>query len=74
MDAERKIRADERRRRMKIRFTTLDDETDPWPTRGVEAISLVTQITRSAWNLAGKPWPQYERENMPVTCIPHLED
>lgn len=73
-EAEREARANERRRTMKIRFTTLDDETDPWPVYGVEAISLVTRLTRDAWNLARKPWPTYDRKHMPLRCLPHLED
>lgn len=73
-DKERKARAEKRRRTMTVRFTTLDDETDPWPIRGAEAISLVTQITRDVWSLSGQPSPQYERKNMPVRCIPHLEE
>jgi hypothetical protein len=73
-EAERKKRADKRRKTMKVRFTTLDDETDPWPVYGVEGISLVTRLTRDTWNLARKPWPAYDREHMPVRCLPHLED
>jgi hypothetical protein len=59
---------------MNIRFTTLDDETDPWPVYGVEGISLTTRLTRDAWNLARMSWPSYDRENMPVRYLPHLED
>lgn len=73
-DKERKDRAKKRRQTMTVRFTTLDDESDPWPVRGPEAISLVTQITRDVWSLAGRPWPKYKRKDMPVRCIPHLED
>ena len=42
-EKERKARAEKRRLTMKIRFTTLDDDSDPWPVRGVEAISLAAQ-------------------------------
>jgi len=74
LEEERRQRAEHRRKTMKIRFTTLDDQTDPWPVFGADGISLVTQITRDVWNLAGRPWPEYDRADMPVKLLPHLED
>lgn len=70
----RNARAQERRSRILVRRTTLDDDSDPWPVRGVEAISLVTRITRDVWNLSGKTWPSYDRKHIPIRSVPHLED
>jgi len=71
---EREMRAERRRQNAKVRWTSLDDQTDPWPVRGTEGLSLVTQITRDVWNLAKKPWPNYKRADLPIRFLPHLED
>jgi hypothetical protein len=69
-DAERRSRAAERRGRVSVRVTTTDDETDIVPPiKGLEAMSLAARITRDAWNLAGHPWPDYDRRNIPVRVI-----
>lgn len=73
-EAERQKRAEMRRQSATIRFTSLDDPTDPWPVRGSDGLSLVTQITRDVWNLAKKPWPNYRRAELPINFLPHLED
>ena len=65
-DKEREKRADERRKRMKIRVTTLDDQSDPWPIFGAEAIDLAAQITTQIWELSGRSFPTYRRSEIPV--------
>lgn len=60
------MRAEKRRRNMTVRFTTLDDETDPWPVFGLEAMSLASQITRQVWEIAGLPIPNYRRSEIPI--------
>ncbi len=66
----RRRRAEARRARMTIRRTTIDDDSDPHPVYGAEAISLTTQLSRMAWSLSGRPFPQYTRAEMPVRFVP----
>ena len=65
-DIERKARADERRKRMKVRFTTLDDQSDPWPIFGADAVDLAADLTRQVWALSGRPFPNYRRSEIPI--------
>ncbi len=65
-DSKRRARAADRRKHMKIRFTTLGDESDPWPVRGPEAISLAAMLSRQAWSFTGRPFPKYSRSEMPL--------
>lgn len=61
-DIGRNPRAIERRRRAIITRHALDDGgPDTVPVRGPDAISLVTRLTREAWSLSGRPWPDYDR-------------
>lgn len=58
---------------MTLRKTTLADDTDPSPVFGAEAISLVTQLTRSCWALAapdGSAMDAVPRDQMPVRFVP----
>lgn len=60
---------------MIVRKTTLGDESDPSPVFGVEAISLVTQLTRSCWALAtaaGSTAEAVPRDRMPVRFVPRV--
>jgi len=65
-DIERKARADERRKRVKVRFTTLDDQSDPWPIFGADAVDLAADLTRQVWALSGRPFPNYRRSEIPI--------
>jgi hypothetical protein len=38
----------------------------PCPPTAAERIALVTQLSREAWQLAGRPVPSYTRGTMPV--------
>ena len=69
-DAERKLRAEERRARIVIsRHRLGDPETDLFPIRGAEAISLAARLTREAWSLSGQPFPDYDRANTPYRFV-----
>lgn len=70
-DIERRQRAEQRRQRATIHRARLGEiEPDPHPIRGVEAISLLTRLTRESWALSGRPWPDYKRENTPYRFVP----
>lgn len=71
MDQERELRAAERRGRAVIRRVSLEDDTpDPDVVQGADAISLVTQLTRTSWSLSGRPWPEYTRSETPYRFVP----
>lgn len=69
-DAEREARRAHRRATMQVRKTTLQDrsgENGLWgPTTPEQRIAMVGTITRTAWDLARRPWPAYTRQTMPV--------
>lgn len=59
---ERRRRAEVRRKRAFLQQVRLGEVApDLDVTRGAEAISLITQLTRESWSLSGRPWPQYKR-------------
>lgn len=68
-ETERRRRAAERR--PTVRWVPHGREDEAPPTcHGAEAISLVTQLTREAWALSGRPWPDYPREATPIRFVP----
>ena len=68
---ERRARAEARRRTMVLRKTTLHQaEDEEHPLRGAEAISLLSQLTRMAWSMSGRPRPAQDRSEMQVRFIP----
>lgn len=70
-DSDWEARAEARRSRAILRKTSLDGAgDDPIPLWGEEAISLVHELTRSSWSLAGKDWPSYTRAEIPCRFIP----
>jgi hypothetical protein len=73
-DIDRQARAEERRKRATLRLTRLssedDDEVDPHPIYGDEAVSLLTRLTREGWSLAGRDQPTYARHEIPCRCVP----
>jgi hypothetical protein len=70
-DTERRQRAEQRRQRAVINRARLGEvEPDLHPIRGVEAISLVTRLTRESWSLSGRPWPEYTRSETPYRFVP----
>lgn len=67
---DRKLRAEQRRIRAVIGRSRFGEiESDDVPIRGVDAISLVTALTREAWSLSGRIWPDYTRENTPYRFV-----
>lgn len=52
----------------KARLSTV--EADLSPLRGAAAISLLTQLTRESWSLAGLESPSYERHRIPIRFVP----
>jgi hypothetical protein len=70
-DIDRKRRAEQRRRTASLNRASLGAvEQDASPLFGLAAISLVQQLTRECWALAGKETPGYTRTNTPVRFIP----
>ncbi|MFW5877422.1 MAG: hypothetical protein ACOCXM_11855 [Myxococcota bacterium] len=70
-DAERRRRAEDRRRRAVLRKSRLQaTEQDLSPTRGADAISLVTELTLESWTAAGRPLPTYRRDQIPCRFVP----
>jgi hypothetical protein len=45
-------------------------EEDISPVRGVEAVSLVSRLTREAWSLSGIEAPSYARRETPWRFVP----
>lgn len=67
----RQARADLRRRTAVLNRTRLArTEPDRSPLSGPDALSLVAQLTRESWALAGRAFPHYSREQIPVRFIP----
>jgi hypothetical protein len=63
-DLDRKSRAARRRRTAILNRASLGRiEQDPTPLFGLAAVSLVQQLTRECWALAGKETPGYSRAN-----------
>lgn len=70
-DLDRKRRAEQRRRTASLNRASLGaGEQDASPLFGLAAISLVQQLTRECWALAGKQTPEYTRVNTPVRFVP----
>jgi len=74
-DVDRKLRAEHRRERMMIRRARFDSsESDIFPVRGIEAISLATSLTRESWSISGRQWPGYKRNDTPYLFIDSISD
>jgi hypothetical protein len=70
-DAGRRERAEARRARAILRKSRLGPlEADLSPIRGVEALSLVHQLTMESWALSRREEPQYTREQIPWRFVP----
>ena len=41
-------------------------EYDFSPSSGAEAVALACELSRTAWILAGRALPSYQRENIPI--------
>lgn len=69
-ESERRARAEARLASATLRRTRLTrDEADLFPVCGEEAVSLVHQLTRASWSLAGKSFPSYSRGQTPVCFV-----
>ncbi len=72
MDEHRKLRAAQRRRTMVLNRAVLGGVAyDPMPSSGLAAVSLVQQLTRECWALAGREAPQYSRQEIPIVFVPN---
>ena len=52
-----------------VRRTSLDDDGRDElcaATTPEERIAMMDDLAKEAWNLAGKPFPTYDRENIPI--------
>lgn len=59
---------------MQLRKTSLtEDEVDLDPIRGGAAVSLVWQLSRECWALAGASEAHYTRERIPCRFVPWSE-
>lgn len=69
-ESERRARADARRATATLLKTDLGRiEQDIVPVRGEEGISLVHQLTRASWSMAGRSFPTYERAETPIRFV-----
>jgi len=70
-DLDRKLRAAKRRQTASLNRASLGGiEQDPSPLFGLAAVSLVQQLTRECWALAGMKTPAYSRADTPVMFVP----
>ncbi|MEJ7623476.1 MAG: hypothetical protein WKF34_05750 [Pyrinomonadaceae bacterium] len=70
--SDRQKRAELRRQRMVITRCTLENsDVDPNPIFGAEAVSLAAVLSRQAWTFSGRPFPKYERWEIPVSFTEH---
>lgn len=70
-DLDRKLRAAQRRLTASLNRASVGGiEHDPSPLFGLAAISLVQQLTRECWALAGNETPGYRRSETPVRFVP----
>lgn len=67
--AARRHRAALRRQRATLTITSLADSRPPVPPTPLERLALLTQLSRDAWLLSGKPIPSYARSEMPGRVI-----
>jgi hypothetical protein len=49
-------------------------EGDPVRLTPEDSLSLIHELTRTAWSLSGKPFPRYTRATMPVRIVPNKAD
>ena len=69
-EAERRRRAAARAARVRIRKDGHGPaEGDPVRLTPEQSVSLVYELTLTAWALSGKPFPQYTRATMPVRLV-----
>jgi hypothetical protein len=69
-ESERRARAEARRATATLLRTNLARvEQDIVPLRGEEAVSLVHQLTRTSWSMAGRSVPTYTRAETPIRFV-----
>lgn len=69
-ESERRARAEARRATATLLRTRLARvEQDIVPVSGEEAVSLVHQLTRASWSMAGRSLPAYERADTPIRFV-----
>jgi hypothetical protein len=70
-NVDRRSRAEGRRSRVVLRKSLLHAwDGDVAPVSGPEAVSLVHQLTRESWSLAGLAEHSYTRAETPVRFVP----
>lgn len=62
-------RAARRRATWTIRRVERDDGRAPCPADPAERIAMVEVLSQRAWALSGKPFPTYDRHEMPIVVI-----
>lgn len=69
-DAARRTRAQERAARMTLRKTAPGmASADPVRLTPEQAVSLVHELTFTAWALSGRPLPEYTRDTIPIRIV-----
>jgi hypothetical protein len=69
--SDREARARARRERAVLYRSRLGaGERDLHPLQGVEAISLLTHLTRVSWGWSRSAYPAYERREIPCRFLP----
>ena len=69
-NAERKARAQRRRESATLCRSTLSlQDRDPFPTRGEQALSLVSRLTRESWSFSRREQPRYDRMSTPYRFV-----
>jgi len=69
-DLDRKLRAAQRRLTATLNRALLGDVAhDPMPLSGLDAVSLVRQLTQECWALAGREAPRYARHETPIRFV-----
>jgi len=62
-------RAAARRATWTLRRVPRDDGSIPAAATAEERINQVFELSERAWKLSGRPWPDYERSDMPIVVI-----
>jgi len=64
--SDRASRAAQRRATWRIERASRDEGVPPAPDSAEARLKLVEELSRHAWALTGKPFPTYERHEMPI--------
>lgn len=72
-DEARRARAEERRNRIVITRTSLGAEETSLEGTPSDRVKMVVELTRAAWAMTGKPWPEPGTARAAVRFVPRDE-